>query len=96
MNKPYTGRLQRTIQWVIQNHGFMATRVGVRLGYVPQSSHNSAQRRKTSLNRARAVRRACVSLGLIKVGWMWREGNIWGLKPGTDLAQRLPVQKRSK
>ena len=42
--------------------------------------------RRDRLHRARVARRACVSLGLIRVGRVWPGGNIWAYpkpeKPG--------------
>src|SRR5262245_43901074 len=100
-----SGRLQRTIQWLIESHGTITTRQVMRLGYAKlaigtdsarQSSHTSAKRYKLSDNRSRATRRACAALGLIRLRRTWPDGIVWGLKPGTDIAQRLPITRKGR
>ena len=73
------GRLQRAARWQLDLSDTVTTKSVMDWAYGDRGT------RRLRISRSYRARRACVSLGLVKVGRKGWEGNIWAYpKPETE------------
>jgi hypothetical protein len=70
------GRFQRAARVLLELEPVITTKMIMSWANADRGTRNQRK------NRSRCARRACRSLGLVRVGRIWPDGNIWAKTQG--------------